>query len=281
LELAMRLMTSRNALRETITALTGHVPRPDVEAMIFLADLLGVEQSSILAHPEVELSSEQVAFLRQLVHERTQGAPLAYLRKQQEFFGRTFIVRPGVLIPRPATELLITAAIRGPKSIRTVVDVGTGSGCIACTVALERPDWQIIGIDPSPIAREVARENVARFHLDHRVQIHNGDLLKGVTALPDLIIANLPYLHPDQLQEATISAEPILALDGGPSGIDMIDELVRQIARYRRQPIGLLLECDPKDVHVVTNLVLEHLNPKQHRPLGEEAVQYGLEAWWY
>lgn len=277
----MRPMTSRNVLKEIITALTGHVPRPDVEAMILLADLLQVEQATILAHPETELSATQETTLRAQIEERISGTPLAYLRQQQDFFGRTFAIQPGVLIPRPATELLISAAIRGPKSIRTVVDVGTGSGCIACTVALERPDWQVIGIDPSPIARAVATENVARFHLEHRVQIHNGDLLKGMTTLPDLIIANLPYLHPQQLHESTIAHEPILALDGGPSGIDLIEELIQQVARYRRRPIGLILECDPQDVQVVASLVQEQLAPKQHHLLGEEAVQYGLAAWWY
>lgn len=274
-------MTSRNILKETITALTGHVPRPDVEAMILLADLLQVEQATILAHPETELTATQETTLRAQIVERISGTPLAYLRQQQDFFGRTFAIQPGVLIPRPATELLISAAIRGPKSIRTVVDVGTGSGCIACTVALERPDWQVIGIDPSPIAREVATENVARFHLEQRVQIHNGDLLKGMTTLPDLIIANLPYLHPQQLHESTIAHEPILALDGGPSGIDLIEELIQQVARYRRRPIGLILECDPQDVQVVANLAQEHLAPKQRHLLGEEAAQYGLAAWWY
>jgi release factor glutamine methyltransferase len=274
-------MTSRNALKEILAALTGHVPRPDVEAMILLADLFQVEQATLLAHPEKELSATQETTLRAQIAERIAGTPLAYLRKQQDFFGRTFIVAPGVLIPRPATELLIAAAIRGPKSIRTVIDVGTGSGCIACTLALERPDWQVIGIDPSPIAREVANENVARFDLQQRVQIQNGNLLAGITTLPDLIIANLPYLHPDQLNESTISHEPLLALDGGPTGIDLIKELIQQVARYRRRPIGLILECDPQDVQEVTNLVQEHLTPKQHHLLGEEAVQYGLAAWWY
>lgn len=273
-------MTSRNLVREIMSQLTGVVPRPDVEAQCFVSDLLSIDQAALLAHPETEISDHDIDRLRQMVQQRIQGVPLAYLRGRQDFFGRTFHVRPGVLIPRPATELLITAALQGPRSIETVIDVGTGSGCISCTLALERPTWRILGIDPSPIARQVATENVTSFHLTDRVQIQDGNLLRGITTLPDLVIANLPYLHPDQLQETTIAHEPLLALDGGPSGTELILDLIQQLQRYRRRPVGLILECDPRDTETLAQHIQEHLEPKRYHLLGEEAVHYGVAAWW-
>jgi release factor glutamine methyltransferase len=274
-------MTSRNIVRESIAALTGHVERPDVEAQLFVADTLLSSVEQLLTHPERELTAIETETIHHLIERRISGVPLAYLRGKQDFYGRTFIIEPGVLIPRPATELLITAFLHGPQTIHSVVDVGSGSGCIACTIALERPTVSVTAIDPSPIARRVTAKNIDRFQLAGRVTVQDGDLLRGITSMPDVIMANLPYLHPDQLSEASIAHEPLIALDGGDDGLQLIRALVEQVARLPRRPIGLILECDPRDCEAVQQLVVETLRPQQHSLLGEEAVHYGLAAWWY
>lgn len=157
---------------------------------------------------------------------RAAGEPLQYIRGRCDFYGREFLVDDRVLIPRPETEILVEQAIqRAPRGAR-VVDVGTGSGCIAVTLALERPDLQVIGVDVSVAALAVAKRN--RDRLGARVALAASDLLGSVRSV-DLIVSNPPYIPAadiDGLQTEVKDHEPRLALTPGPRGTEIIEQLL-------------------------------------------------------
>ena len=227
--------------------------------------MLGLTRAQVLARPEALLSPEQAAAFEALVARAAQGEPLAYLTGRREFCGLDFEVDARVLVPRPETELLVDRA-RAARPAR-VLDVGTGSGCIAIALAVSLPQAVITATDLSAGALEVAARNAQRHHIDHRLNFIQSDLLafwspdssdlrlafsaselSSVTShfpLPtshfDLIAANLPYIEPDVLRRLAVSRfEPSLALDGGPGGLVLIERLLRQ-APAALAPGGLLL----------------------------------------
>jgi release factor glutamine methyltransferase len=188
-------------------------------------------------------------FLQQyaeLIARRRTREPVAYIRGVQEFWGRDFEVQSGVLIPRPETELLVETAIEflDAESAATVVDVGTGSGCIAITLALERPSAALHAIDISEDALDVARRN-ARRHGAERVQFTLGSYLAGAPADIDLIVSNPPYVAatarpaiPPEVRDF----EPPVALFGGEDGMRDIRVLLTQSARHLAADGTLLFE---------------------------------------
>ncbi|MBN1200776.1 MAG: peptide chain release factor N(5)-glutamine methyltransferase [Anaerolineae bacterium] len=204
------------------------------DAHILLVHVLGVDHTALIAHPERPLSPAQVNAYRDLVTRRVEGVPVAYLTGLRAFYDREFWVTPDVLIPRPETEHLIEAALdwaRGRRDLR-VADVGTGSGAIAVTLAAHLLGARVWALDVSADALAVARRNVARYSLSDRVTLVQGNLLEplleqGETA--DLIAANLPYIPTDEVTALPVARrEPVLALDGGPDGLDLIRRLLDQ-----------------------------------------------------
>lgn len=234
------LREAREALQRAGTA-SGH---PDAE--LLLRHALGQERAFLYAHPEFEPSATEAERFRHLVAARAQGAPVQYLTGVQEFHGRAFAVTPAVLIPRPETELVVAAALeRLPAGAAPrVADVGTGSGCIAVTLALERPAAQLIGVDRSRPALEVARGNAA--HWGGRVAWVEADLLSAMAAgALDLVVANPPYVAADELPSLAVEVrehEPREALVAGPSGLEVYQRLVPQAWRALRPGGWLILE---------------------------------------
>jgi release factor glutamine methyltransferase len=172
----------------------------------------------------------------ELVRRRAAGEPIAYLVGVREFYGRAFRVTPAVLIPRPETELVVDEAIHLLDTVPAasgntplVVDVGTGSGCLAITIALERPHVRVVATDVSPAALTVAGENARTLGADARIEFVTSPLLPPLSSAPHLIVANPPYVREDE--RATLPAEvreyePGLALFAGPEGLDVIRELI-------------------------------------------------------
>lgn len=214
---------------------------PDAEpldAAILLALVLDLPRTALLAYPETPLSAEQRARFAALVARRAAGEPVAYLTGRRAFYDREFLVTPDVLIPRPETEHLIEAALNWARERADrgaglrVVDVGTGSGAIAVTLAAHLPDASLHAIDCSPAALEVARRNADRAGVAGRIAFHQGDLLRPLLEAGermDLIAANLPYIPSADLDTLDVARyEPRLALDGGPDGLDAIRRLLEQ-----------------------------------------------------
>ncbi len=183
---------------------------------------------------------------------RENGEPLPYILGHWEFYGLDFLVTPAVLIPRPETELLVEHALdwlRHHPACHRVADIGTGSGCIAIALATTIPDLQVFATDLSPQALEVARQNVAHHGVSERITFVQADLLELPdefhSRLFDLIAANLPYIPRPTLGDLPVSRfEPILALDGGDDGLDLIRRLVHKAGDHLSPHGCLLLEIE-------------------------------------
>lgn len=242
-----------------------------VDAELLLGHVLGKSRAWLMAHAHDEPDAKEAAAFEAFVKRRNAGEPVAYITGEKEFYGRTFNVRTGVLIPRPCTEELVSCALdlldgKGIEETReidngivraarwfgtcaglsTVVDVGTGSGCIAITLACERPDVRCIAIDSSAEALEIAKENAEKHGVADRVEFREGDCLEPIEDLdePFLVVTNPPYVTDVALLASDVLMhEPRAALiGGGHDGGDVLREIVAQAAK-RKNCRGIVAEC--------------------------------------
>lgn len=227
-------------------------PAPAREAEALLLGALDRDAAFLYAHPEFEPDSESLSAFAAMLARRARREPLAYILGRAEFFGREFRVSPAVLIPRPETELLVAAALErlpsapaGGRRRPCAADVGAGSGCIALTLALERPEARVWGVELSPAALELARAN-ARARAEARVEWLQGDLLTAFApASLDLVISNPPYVADDELsglQPEVRDHEPRLALAAGADGLAVYRRLIPQARAALRAGGWLALE---------------------------------------
>ena len=232
--------TIGGALRRAAVDLTSITDVPRLEAEVLLAHVLGTSRTVLMAHPERSLTSGQQSRYEGLVNRRASNYPLPYLTGRVEFHGLEFEVTPEVLIPRPETETLVDLALaRRPASI---VDVGTGSGCIAISLAVRLPEVIIYAIDVSPAALAVARRNVEHHGVTDRVRLMAGDVLSPRPGPVDLIVSNPPYVPTGEcalLPASVREYEPRLALDGGPDGLAVVRRLLAQAPAVLRSPDSL------------------------------------------
>jgi len=195
---------------------------------------LGCDRAYLYAHPERELTPEESRRHEEALAQRARGVPSQYITGHQEFWGMDFIVSPAVLIPRPETEHLIEAVLplAQESGNPSIVDVGTGSGCIALALAKELPAAEIHATDISEAALEMARANAARLQLTSRVHFHQADLLVGLApASFDFVVSNPPYVgesEEDEVQLEVRKFEPRNAVFAGPTGLEVIERLVPQ-----------------------------------------------------
>lgn len=232
-------MTEANHLR----GLAGRSPLPRLEFQMLWQRVLGVSRVWLVAHDTDPLDSEHVARFHDLEARRLAGEPMAYILGEREFFGRMFLVSPAVLIPRPDTELLVEIALRHLPSDRApkVVDLGTGSGAIAISLALERPDADVYATDLSDEALLVAQANAGA--LAARVEFLRGnwyDALLGHKDF-DVIVSNPPYIavNDHHLKQGDVRFEPAAALTDGGDGLVDLADIVRG-ASARLRPGGAL-----------------------------------------
>jgi len=237
-------MTLGDWLEQARRRLAPHSEQPALETALLAGFGLGRSRTEVLAHPEIILKPSQRSTLEALLERLCSGDPLPYLLGSQEFYGLDFKVDPSVLIPRPETELLVEQALawlRAHPHRRRAVDVGTGSGCIAVTLAYHVKDLHLFACDRSLPALHLARKNARLQRVETRLDWIQADLLNPLTGPFDLVCANLPYIPTRTLLGLPVSAhEPRLALDGGPDGLDAIRRLVQDAPRWLG-PGGLLL----------------------------------------
>ena len=210
-------MTIREALRSAAARLESHrVSNTRLTAELLLAHVLSVPREYLYSHDDRVLTDAESQDLEDKLYDRIGGVPLQYIVGRQEFYGRYFRVNPSVLIPRPETEYIIEAVLETKRRTPTplsILDVGTGSGCIAVTLALEIPGSKVIAADLSYEALVVARENASS--LGANVQIVCMDVLEAVSARFDFIVSNPPYVRKDEvtrLQREVREHEPHVAL---------------------------------------------------------------------
>jgi release factor glutamine methyltransferase len=255
------LSPASEILQHAVVALTAAAAdSPRLTAEILLAHLLGVSRARLLSRPERSLSAQTLAKYEALIARAADGEPLAYLTGHREFCGLDFLVDARVLVPRPETELLIDLALNSPLpageglGVREsslplhILDVGTGSGCIAVALAVRRPVARITAVDISAGALALARLNAARHRVADRIDFIQSDLLSTFHLRPStfhLLVANLPYIPSGELKTLPVSKhEPALALDGGPDGLDLIRRLLADAPRVMAPHGRLLLEIN-------------------------------------
>ena len=247
----------RDALQAAIVRLTAErVPSPRLNAETLLMFTLNCDRAHLYAHPERELTAEELTRYNEALTQRSKGVPTQYTTGHQEFWGLDLIVSPAVLIPRPETEHLIETVLPLARAIvrPKIADVGTGSGAIALALAKELPQAEIHATDNSPAALEIAEANAARLQLEFRTEnqhaperrlfFHDTDLLNGLEAYAyDFVISNPPYVgesEEDTVQLEVRKFEPRTAVFAGPTGLEVIANLI-PAARSALKPGGSLI----------------------------------------
>jgi release factor glutamine methyltransferase len=246
-------------LLEVLQASTDFLKKRQIEsarlnAEHLLAHVLGRKRIELYLEFERELTEAELAPLRELVRRRGEGEPLQHLLGTVEFCGQTYVCDERAMVPRPETEELVEMLVsgfssadgrthrgEGQRSEPRILDVGTGSGVIALTLATRLPEAKISAVDISDDALNLARENADRLGLADRVQLVKGNLLEGLTERFDVIVANLPYIamHDRNSLSREVLHDPEIALFGGEEGDELIRALIGQ-ARERLAPGGLL-----------------------------------------
>jgi release factor glutamine methyltransferase len=257
----MSTVSLRDSLTAAIARLTqANAPSPRLNAETLLMFTLNCDRAYLFAHPERELTDDEQKRYDEALAQRSKGIPTQYITGHQEFWGMDFLVSPAVLIPRPETEHLIETVLPLAKAMSSpkIVDVGTGSGCIALALARELPQAEIHATDISPDALEIAEANAARLRLDYRSSLdrdptaacrlffHDSDLLNGADrATFDFVVSNPPYVgesEADQVQLEVRKFEPRNAVFAGPTGLEVIARLVPAAHRALKRGGWLIVE---------------------------------------
>ena len=253
-------MTVTEALAEGSATLPQRegIPDPRREAAWLLAAAWGVDEVTLRLHPEREVPSEAETIYRSWLECRAAGEPAHHLKGSCPFWGREFVVTPEVLVPRPETELLVQTALElAVSATARVLDVGTGSGCIAVSLAAERPRWRVCAVDRCQAALSVAHRNVERHGVE--VELFLGDLASAAAPPWDLVVANLPYVPSGDLGKLPVEVQrdPRSALDGGEDGLDLARTLLADLPRLLRVCGGAVLEIGENQADAVAIAAVE------------------------
>jgi release factor glutamine methyltransferase len=275
----------REAVREAAQRLLAGRTAEDLDDAVLQAELLygeaaGLDRAQVIAAGGRDASPEALAAFEALVGRRLDHEPLAYILGRREFYGRTFEVGPGCLIPRPETEELVTAALAAvaehPRARRLVrvADIGTGSGIIGLTIAAHAPNAKVWCVDISTEALQWAGRNMRRFGLEDRVVLLTGDLAEPLDQPIDVLCANLPYVPTEEFEDLPAQIrerEPRLAVEGGVTGIEIIERLAAQLDAHLAPEAAVLLEVGAGQMSWVEELVVGALRAAGREPSKVEA----------
>jgi release factor glutamine methyltransferase len=219
---------------------------PAVDASVLLCHVLDCAASHLVAWPDKELTPAQQSQFAELLDQRAQGRPVAYITGEKEFWSLSLRVSPAVLIPRPETETLVEFVLETFSGRETldVADLGTGSGAIACALAREHSGWNVVATDASAPALEIARTNASCSEL-RNIRFQQGDWFDALDDLKfDVIISNPPYVADDDphLERGDLRFEPVGALAAGERGMDAISHLAREANRFLKPGGWLVVE---------------------------------------
>ena len=241
-------------LSDITTRLASISDTPALDASVLLAHIVNKSRTWIVAHPELRLTAEQQKTLEDALIRLENGDSFPYVIGHWEFFGLDFDITPDVLIPRPETELLVEKSIswlkKNPER-RSIADIGTGSGAIAISIAINISDAEILGTDISPNALQVAKRNAEKQGVGKRIQFIDCDLLPPQSSIKnrkskiDLLCANLPYVPTETLHHLPVYGhEPTLALDGGIDGFHLIQKLMKMLPEWLAPKSLMLFEIE-------------------------------------
>ncbi|MBI2797678.1 peptide chain release factor N(5)-glutamine methyltransferase [Candidatus Saccharibacteria bacterium] len=242
------------------------IPSARLDAELLLAHVVGKGREWVLAHGQDELTEAQTALFEQYVSRRLEREPVCYITNCLEFYGLNFYVDPRVLAPRVETELIAEQAIKHAPKDSTLIDIGTGSGAIAVTVAKHRPDLKITATEVSHDALQVARKNAAQIlGAEHMLEFMHADVFDGMEREFDVVVTNLPYVSNDyhDRMKPEVQKEPGIALFGGPGdGLDLYRRFYEQLPKHIKPGSKVFHESDPW----------------QHEELKKLAAQAGLKT---
>lgn len=255
-------MTVNDWLKETTKLfIDANIDSPKLDALLLLEYQLSLSKEDIVAYPDIKLNKIDINQLNKIRTKRIDRVPLAYILGEKEFYGRVFLVDQNVLIPRPETESVIELAKEATVDVDcpAILDIGTGSGCIGITLALEIPDSNVTLTDISSAALKTAEKNAKK--LDAKVEFIKSNLLKNISKKFNLITANLPYVDRSWPTSEELKYEPKTALFAGEGGLKIINSLITKATDNLIHGGHLIVEADPV----------------QHKSIINNARQYGLK----
>ena len=252
-----------------------NVPNPRIDAEWILAEVLHCTRPVLYLNPHQTLSAEQSQTFGDLIHRRAQRIPLQHLLGQTEFYGLPFCTSPAALIPRPDTETLIEIVLKRAPNHPTILDIGTGSGIIAITLAKSLPQARVIATDISSQALQLARQNARLNRVSDRITFLQTNLLSPLNTSFDIITSNPPYIPTNDinlLEPEVRTHDPILALDSGPDGLDFYRQIIPASAPLLLTNGFLVLEIGHNQAQQVSHILA------QQSDLGHIGVQTDLSG---
>ena len=236
---------------------------PALDAELILSNILKIKREKLILNLQKKIDSNHLRLFNLFIEQRKKNIPIAYILKYKHFWKSTFYVNNSVLIPRPATELIVEKVLeKVPKDQSfKFLDIGTGSGCILISILLERPKSTGIGIDISPSAIKVAEFNAKMQQLKNRIKFINSDVDKFFAYKYDIIVSNPPYINKfnfKNLQKDVKDYEPKIALDGGLNGISMIKKVIEKSSILIKKNGNLVLEIDNQILKESKKLLKEY-----------------------
>jgi release factor glutamine methyltransferase len=262
-------MNETNTLASAYKYLTreltvSEIENPQLEARILLAFAARVEQTRVIGYPEDKLDNTVIRNLEKIIARRKTGEPIAYITGVKEFWSLNFNVTPETLIPRPDSETIVQSVldtITNHMDRLSILDLGTGSGCLLLALLSELPNAKGVGIDISPATCKIAKKNAKELGLNNRAKFYQGNWMEGILDQFDIIVTNPPYIaEPDikLLDRETQLFEPHLALSGGPDGVSAYRLIAKgSIARLKTAGI-LVVEIGINQAQSIKNIFIEN-----------------------
>ena len=254
-------MNIKNLLNESskkLDFLSNELAKLDSE--ILLSKVISKDRKYLILNPEKKINEENSKLFYNLIERRKKGEPIAYIIKKKEFWKHDFYIDKNVLIPRPDTELIVEEVLKlyNPKHKLSLLDIGTGSGCILISILRERKNFFGVGIDISKKALNVARFNAKIHHLENRTKFYKSDVDKFLFGKYDLIISNPPYIKKQDfkyLERDVVGYEPKLALDGGQDGYSKITKVISRASILLKKNGKFILEIGFDQKNKVINIL--------------------------
>jgi len=249
---------------------TAGIDTSSLDASVLLSFILNINRSSLIANGTEILKEEKLNTFNSFIDRRKEGECIAYITGNKEFFGLSFTVNSNVLVPRPDTEILVEASleqiktlnmVNGTKDKIRILDLCTGCGAIAISIKHEMPENEVWAVDLSAQALEIAKENADRLLADSLIKFFHGDLYNALPLTESsfsLIVSNPPYIPTDEIQTLSVEVknEPFLALDGGKTGLEIIERIIEKSPNYIKQGGFLLLEASPCQMKEISSLLV-------------------------
>lgn len=258
-------MTAEQVLRTAADKLrAAQIENASFDASCLVENITGLSRTKIMLCDD-DIADEQAELVERAVLRRISGEPLQYILGEWDFFGRTFEVGKGVLVPRPETELLVELALEKLRNVRypVVFDLCAGSGCVGLTIAAERPDAHVWLFEKYDEAFHYLKRNIKKLGLTN-VQAVQHDITLGyddkISETPDLIVSNPPYLRTDELGglSTEVMHEPATALDGGKDGVDFYRIIASRWLPNVNKHGGIIFECDPSQTLEIADMLMPY-----------------------